>query len=128
MFSPAPSGTKDKEGRFLFVVTVGFGEKLSTPVSFVILAISFSELTVPFTFRQGCGGRGWGVGVGASLVLVIPGRASEGQLWAAIRKVLGERSLVASEFLKLLFFLLMFMLQNFTLWSNNTRCNLACPL
>lgn len=55
LFSPAPSGTKEKEGRFLFVVTVSFCEKLSTPVSFVILAISFSELTVPFPFRQG----GW---------------------------------------------------------------------
>lgn len=59
LFSPAQSRTKDKGGRFLFVGTVSFCEKLSTPVSFVILAISFSELTVPFTFRQGWG---WGTG------------------------------------------------------------------
>lgn len=65
LFSPGPSGTKEKEGRFLFVVTVSFCEKLSTPVSFVILAVLFSELTVPFTFRQGAGG-GWEGGPGPS--------------------------------------------------------------
>lgn len=78
LFSPAPSGTKDNEGRFLFVVTVSFCEKLSTPISFVILAISFSELTVPFPFRQGCGGRG--VEGGSQFGSSDPGRACGRQL------------------------------------------------
>jgi hypothetical protein len=82
LFSPGPSGTKDKEGRVLFVVTVNFCEKLSTPVSFVILAALFSDLTVPFPFRQGAGG-GWEGGPGAGRedqVRVISGSGWRQQL------------------------------------------------